>query len=258
MKLSGITNSLAITTPTLNSGRFFEQTVLSVESLTHQGATYIVFDSGSTDSTLEIAQRRKVPVSYCPPGNMYAAVNAGLSGMDVDWLTYLNSDDIIFSDSIMGALNEYGDCADIIYGDTDYIDSSGRFLFEKKAPKEKYLGDIFSLGVMPFAQPGTLFRRSVFEQLQGFSVKYRYCSDFDFFLRAFLQGFRFAYYRRSPIAAFRIHAEQFSHTMAEAMSVETRDIMHSHNIPVRRALFNVGKFMHRVDNLGTWISGKLR
>lgn len=258
MTFSCMTNSLGIATPTLNSGKFFEQTALSVESLTQQGATHVVVDSGSTDSTLEIAQRRNVSVSYCPPGNMYVAVNAGLSGIDLDWLTYLNSDDIIFSDSIMGALNKYGDCADIIYGDTDYIDSSGRFLFEKKAPKEKYLSDIFSLGIMPFAQPGTLFRRRVFEQLQGFSLNYRYCSDFDFFLRAFLQNFRFAYYRRSPTAAFRVHDAQFSHTMADAMSLETKDIMNSHNISVRRALFNVGKFMHRVDNIGTWISGKLR
>jgi len=251
-------HSLAIVTPTLNSGHFFEQTAASVRILKDYGATYCVVDSGSTDSTLEIARRWEVPVTYCPPGNMYAAVNAGLFGMHADWLTYVNSDDIVFPDSIIDALNEYGDCADIIYGNTDYIDCSGKFMYAKKAPKEKYLSDIFSLGIMPFAQPGTLFRKSVFDKLQGFSLNYRYCSDFDFFMRALLQGFRFAYYRQSPTAAFRIHSQQLSNTMAEAMSVEAKDILTSNKIPERRALFSYGKFMHRVDNIGNWISGKLR
>lgn len=203
--------SVCCVIPTLNSGRTLEFTLLSLQSQRSKALEIVVVDSGSTDETLAICARHGVTPLYVAPGNMYRALNAGLATSQADWFGYLNSDDLTYPGSLSRLLAEgIASEADVVYGDCDYLDAAGRFLHSFAAAQPTELLPLFRCRRMGFAQPASLFRRSVFLELKGFDESYRYRADADFFLRALLAGKRFARCPGPPVACFRIHEGQFS------------------------------------------------
>jgi len=216
---------LDIVTPTLDSERYLEETILSTRRLRDMGATHLICDSGSSDNTCSIIERHAIASVFHPAGNMYAAINFGFRQLTSEWLTYINSDDILYSEGVIGSLAKWGEDADIIYGNVDYIDSESRFLYGWLSPQSDELRGLFAGGVSALPQPGTLFRRSVWEALQGFAEEYRYSADLDFFRRGYVKRLRYRYYPGPPVAAFRIHDRQFSCVVPDKMGEERKRIL---------------------------------
>lgn len=213
------TSRIRCVVPTLNSASTLDTTLLSLRSQ-QTSAEIIVADSGSTDGTLEICHRWQAPVVYVPPGNMYKAINAGLRESKSEWLAYLNSDDWIYPDSF-ARLIERGEAtkADVVYGNCDYTDGQGRFVYSLAAAQPSHLLPLFRRRCMGFAQQAAIFRRSVYERLHGFDESFVYRGDGDFYVRALLAGLSFAHLDGPSVACFRLHEKQFSNrglTLTEA------------------------------------------
>ena len=203
--------TLCCVIPTLNSGQTLEFTLLSLQAQQLKSLEMVVVDSGSTDETLAICARYGVTPLYMAPGNMYRAINAGFATSRADWFCYLNSDDLTYPGSLSRLLAEgIATEADVVYGDCDYLDAAGRFLHSFAAAQPDELFSLFRCRRMGFAQPASLFRRSIFLELKGFDESYRYRADADFFLRALAAGKQFARCPAPPVACFRIHQGQFS------------------------------------------------
>lgn len=247
-----------IVTPTLNSDNYLEETILSTKHLRKTGSKHLVCDSGSSDSTLQILHRHNIPSIYCVPGNMYHAINAGIKTMDNDWCTYINSDDVVYHKGLLDALKTMGGDADVIYGNIDTMDEQGIFLYHFKSSPVNQIKELFGSGIMPFGQPGTLFRRFVWNKLKGFDEQYLYSSDYDFFMRAFLEGFRFKHYNHSPIAGFREHKNQFSHKALDRMRVERVAVSDSIGYKVNNLKKIIAKSRFRMNNFESYICRKLR
>lgn len=212
-------DSLTIVTPTLDSCNTIRATLESLRPLVEKGAEHIVVDSGSTDGTVEIAKQFGSEVLYHPPGNMYAAINTGMANAIGEWLTYINSDDLLFSDYVLEALEHPLEGATLIYGDIDFIDEQGRFLFSRRAPDPRHLSWLMRY-YNPFPQQGTLFRREAFDRLDGFNTQFRFAADLDFFVRCMLAGERFCKFRGKSVAAFRLLATQLSQSARAEMAPE--------------------------------------
>jgi glycosyltransferase involved in cell wall biosynthesis len=180
-------------------------------------------DSGSQDDTLRIAECYGVTVLFAEPGNLYRAVNAGLRRAQTEWLAYLNSDDWLYADSYR-QLIEAGETmqADVVYGNCDYVDGWGRFLYSFAAAQPDQLLALFRCARMGFAQPAAIFRRRLYAELQGFAEDFRYKADADFFIRALQAGKRFAHVDGPAVACFRLHAQQLSNRKAEEIELEGR------------------------------------
>ncbi len=208
--------TIGVVVPTWNSAATLDWTLLSLRSQQDCRVQIIVADSGSTDRTLEICKRWGVGSMYVPPGNMYRAVNAGMQLLSTDWLTYLNSDDIVYPSSY-ARLIELGNSsqADVVYGRSDYIDRDGRFLYSFSPAPPALLARLCRKGIMGFAQPAAIFRQNVFEALMGFSEDLRSISDFDFFSRAVKAGKVFASLSSPAVIAFRLHQNQLSRREAD-------------------------------------------
>jgi glycosyltransferase involved in cell wall biosynthesis len=217
---------LGIVVPTLNSAVTLPWTLCSLRSqkdITHE---IIVADSGSADGTLDICRSWGVPTVYVPPGNMYRAINHGLRQIDSEWVTYLNSDDIVYPLSyarLIARGDERG--ASLVYGDCDYVDYEGRFLFTVKSPSASWVPGMVRLspffgGRIGFAQPATIYRRSTYEDLEGFDERYSNIADYDFFFRLVTSGRPVAKLHRPSVAAFRLHASQLSHRTATNLKQE--------------------------------------
>ncbi len=216
-----MTPDLCCVVPTLNSAATLDMTLLSLHSQHQLNVKVVVADSGSTDGTLDICKRWQTPVIYVPPGNMYRAINTGLRGNDSEWLAYLNSDDWIYPDSF-ARLTAYGDAAnaDVVYGNCDYTDGQGRFVYSLAAAQPSHLLPLFRKRCMGFAQQAAIFRRRIFEQLSGFDESFVYRGDGDFYVRALLAGLSFSRVEGPSVACFRLHEKQFSNRGLELTEKE--------------------------------------
>src|SRR5207244_3580617 len=90
--------TLGVVIPTLEAAATLNWTLLSLSSQQNIRLRVVVVDSDSTDGTLEICDRWRLPVLHAPAGNMYRAVNRGMADLRTRWLTYLNSDDLVYAD----------------------------------------------------------------------------------------------------------------------------------------------------------------
>jgi glycosyltransferase involved in cell wall biosynthesis len=215
--------SLSIITPTLNCAATFEATLRAIAPLIEKGAEHIVVDSGSTDGTVQMAEASGAKVLTWPKGNMYAAINEGMREAKGEWLTYINGDDLLYADTVIECLDGAEDGTDLIYGNIDFIDEVGRFLFPLRSPSEKWIVS-FVRAYSPVPQQGTLFRRHVFEQLDGFDTQYRFAADFNFWVCALDAGFVFQKYTDRSVAGFRLMATQLSQSRKSEMAPEGRRI----------------------------------
>lgn len=250
--------SLDIITPTLNAGSYIEYCLLSTSNLRSVGGRHIVVDSGSTDETIKKVDSHGIERLFHPPGNMYSAINKGIHDCNSEWVTYINGDDMLFSDSVMDALKFYGKDHDVIYGNVDYIDPEGRFLHYWKSATPKHLPCLFANRIMPFGQQGTLFRRSLWEKIGGFDDNFKYSADFDFFLRAVKLKARFASWKKKPIAAFRIHPEQISQISADEMQAEGDLSLSKSALEVGLFQKSVAKLIMRGRNLESYLVRYMR
>jgi glycosyltransferase len=187
------------------------------------GAEHIVVDSNSDDGTCELAQAYGAHVIQFPKGNMYAAINEGMKMAKGEWLTYLNGDDIIYADTTCDALRNNSANADILYGDIDYLDAVGRFLFSWRYPSPRYLRALMAY-YCPFPQQGMLYRRNIYEKLGGYDTRYKFSADYDMCVRAALSGCRFVKYGPKTVAGFRLLPTQLSQSHKAEMAPEGQQI----------------------------------
>lgn len=245
---------LTIVTPTLNSAKTIRGTLESLRPLVEGGAEHVVVDSGSTDGTVEIAKQFGSEVLYHPPGNMYAAINAGMVQARGEWLTYINGDDLLFADYVLEALASRPEGTSVIYGDIDFIDEQGRFLFSRRAPDPRHLSWLMRY-YNPFPQQGTLFRHEAYHRVGGFDTQFRFASDLDFFVRCMLGGERFYKFRGKSVAAFRLLPTQLSQSSRMEMAPEGIQIRAKLSADLSRISRLVGRSLAGFYRVGTNLDG---
>lgn len=227
---------IGVVVPTLNSARTLPWTLCSLRAQRGVDHEIIVADSGSDDGTLELCKSWGVRTVYVPPGNMYRAINVGLREIDSEWVTYLNSDDIVFPHSYARLIAQgVRQHAYLVYGDCDFVDDEGRYLFTVKSPRAKWLPGMvrvspFFGGRIGFTQPAAILRRSTFEELEGFDERYSIIADYDFFFRLVTSGRGVARLQRPSVAAFRLHSSQLSRRMETNLREELVSFRRTRNV----------------------------
>jgi glycosyltransferase involved in cell wall biosynthesis len=244
---------LTIAIPTLNCLGTLRFTLESIRPLMQAGAKVVVADSYSTDGTPEYARHYGAEVVCVPKGNVSAALNAALSGADSEWLTCIPGDDLLYSDTVRRALSMVNPAADIVYGSIDFIDCEGRFIHGLQSLPERYLLAMAFNGTIPTPIQGLLFRQDVFRRLNGFDTNFHCAQDFDFSLRANIAGFKFWRITRPPIAAFRLHANQFSQRLLDVFLAEGRAAMKRSGVSASALARNRATAYYWMMNLPSYV-----
>lgn len=245
--------------PTLNSIATIEWTILNLLSLEKEGISpnILVVDSNSKDGTLSIIEKHRIRHVNFPKGNMYAAINFGLRTGESKWCTYINSDDIIFPHAFANLLKTAkSKMADIGYGNIDYIDQEGRFVHSWNSVPISQIPAIFDSKLSPVPQPGTIFRRELYQRLGGFNERFKYAADYDFFLRVYQKNAKFLKHNGNPVAAFRLHEHQVSRKYWSTMKKEAQEscsrliqrtsLMHRNYVRISMYLRNLPNYIIRI------------
>jgi len=175
---------LSVITIVYNNVKDIERTLLSVLNQTYPNIEYIVVDGLSNDGTLGIIMKyenRIAKFSSEKDEGIYDAMNKGLALASGDYVIFMNSGDEFFEADTVAAVFASAEDADIYYGETEMIDSSGLSLGQRrhKAPKQ-FTWRGFNLG-MSISHQAIYIKRSLIEP---YDRKYQLSADIDWIIRA--------------------------------------------------------------------------
>jgi glycosyltransferase involved in cell wall biosynthesis len=202
---------VSIVTPSLNQGRYVEETIQSVLAQSYPRTEHIVVDGGSTDETLDVL-RRYPHLKWIsePDAGQADAVNKGFAMATGTIFGWLNADDLYLPGAIstaVAALQESG-CG-LVHGGWRQIDEGGATIKDVAAVPFDYRRQLERENRV--AQPGAFFTREAFEAVGGLDTSYRYAMDYELWLKL---GARFDVCHVDAIlGAYRYHSE--SKTVAE-------------------------------------------
>jgi glycosyltransferase involved in cell wall biosynthesis len=174
---------LSIVVVSLNTKNQFLKTIKSINSQKYKNYEIIVVDGNSTDGTLEVIKKMKKNFSQIvieKDKGIYDAMNKGVQLASGNWIAFLNSGDIFYNSRVLLNIFKLPIAKkDIVYGDT---------LIKNKDLNYFAYSTIFSKKaiVMPFCHQSAIVKADIVKR-NKFSLKYKYSSDFDFFLRCFLR-----------------------------------------------------------------------
>lgn len=192
----------SVITPSLNQGRFIEDSIKSVLLQNYPLFEHIIVDGESTDNTIEII--KKYPhlkwISE-PDKGQSDALNKGLRIAKGDIICWLNSDDLLCENAfkIVNTFFNENLNKEIVIGDLLNIDENAKLLWRSEAFKVSLNGLLN--GSQCVQQPSTFFRRQVFKIIGNFDEGYHYCMDHEFWVRVAKQ-FEF-YTINMDLAMFR-------------------------------------------------------
>lgn len=196
---------LSIITPSFNQGRFLERTILSIASQYRSNIEHVVMDGGSQDETLQILKRYPhVTFVSEKDGGQAHAINKGLRMTSGEIIGWLNSDDIYYPETLQKVTTFFDRHPeiDILYGQAHHIDESDTIL--SPYPTQKWNMDALKKTCF-LCQPAVFWRRRLLDDIGYFNEALYYCMDYEFWLRAALQGARF-YYMQEFLAGSRWYA----------------------------------------------------
>lgn len=201
---------VSIITPSLNQGKYIEETIISVLNQSYSRIEYIIMDGGSTDATPDIVAKylkdpRLIWISEKDAGQ-YDAVNKGFARAHGDIIGWINADDIYTSDAVARIVEVFqtGDGIDVVYGR----------LYRFKG-NVKQLSIMFSrdfsytwLKRYCYTNPSATFIRSNVISKDGFilDVSIPTFGDWDWFLRMAKDKKRFVFLPQY-ITFFRTHSQ---------------------------------------------------
>jgi glycosyltransferase involved in cell wall biosynthesis len=217
------TLTFSIITPSLNQGRYIEETIKSV--LCQEGdfyIDYIIIDGGSTDNSIEIIKKyeqllkegrwpikcRGIKyrwVSERDKGQV-DAIEKGFAFAEGDVGAWLNSDDTYRSSNVFEVVEDNfikHPYVDVLTGDGDFIDENGA-KYGVHHVNEINIKELIYLDYH-ILQPATFMLKKVFKKERP-NHGYNYCFDAEYFIRLLLKGYTFK--KTNDIyACFRLYPE---------------------------------------------------
>lgn len=179
---------VSIVTPSWNSARFIEETILSVCRQDYPCVEHIVIDGGSTDETISILRKYSSVkwISERDKGQS-DALNKGFAMAAGEIVGWLNADDTYEPGAISTAvhflLTHRG--TNLVYSNCNVIDEHGNIKYTE-CPEDFQLARQVIRNLIP--QPTVFMRREFIQKLEGVDVSLHYVMDYDLWLRAGIIG----------------------------------------------------------------------
>ena len=187
-------------TVTYNAAAMVQRTLDSVLIQDYPHICHLIIDGASTDGTLQIVDDyvnrsnaaengHVVLVTSEPDSGIYDAMNKGLRSATGDYVCFLNAGDSLpTADTVTRFVVALGSQSPaVLYGNTDIVDSEGRFLHHRRlAPPEQLTWRSFRQGMLVCHQ--AFYVRADYAIATPYDLRYRYSADVDWCIRIMRQA----------------------------------------------------------------------
>lgn len=196
----------SIVTITYNAEKVLQRTLDSVRSQTYRDMEHLIVDGASTDGTLEMAREYEaraagyeVRVVSEPDRGIYDAMNKGLRLAKGDYIVFMNAGDSFHDERtlerVLGGNTELRNSETpelrpaVIYGDTDIVDSEGRFLRKRHlSVPDRLTWRSFRRGMLVCHQ--AFYARLDIARDIPYDLQYRHSADVDWCIRVMKEAER--------------------------------------------------------------------
>jgi len=198
---------ISIVTPSYNQGEFLERTILSVLNQNYPNLEYIIIDGGSTDGSVEIIKKYEKYLTYWvseKDKGQSDAMNKGFAIATGEWLTWLNSDDMLFSGILKNVEELINKNRQIrwIAGNIVWINSEDEII--KCRLGEKWNSLLPKLGILNLYGPTSFFTRDLLNEVGGIDESLKFQMDIDLWWKFYKRKEHF-FRLKKYTWAFRLH-----------------------------------------------------
>lgn len=176
-----------------NAERAVGRCIESVAGQDYANIEFVIFDGASTDRTIEILRAHDRDITFWasePDKGRADGFNKALAQATGDYLTVVMADDWLppdFVSASVAALKRHG--TDYVFGDCMLHTEDGSFLYRRVGNPDFAKRLRFWMTVN---SPGFMIRRAMLDDI-GLFADIAVASDYDWFLRAHIAGYRGAY-----------------------------------------------------------------
>lgn len=181
---------MTIITVTYNCELIIDMTMQSVLEQNYDNIEYILVDGASNDSTLKIIEsyaKENKNIKYISEKDdgIYDAMNKGIKMAKGEAIFFLNAGDVFFDNEVINKIaKEFSNSDyDIIYGDVLFLYKKRNFL-----QKIRYVNSFKLVTGTVICHQGIFAKRIVFEKYGYFDLKYKICSDLNWFVNCYING----------------------------------------------------------------------
>lgn len=235
--------TISIVTPSFNQAEFLERTIRSVLDQRHPNLEYVVADGGSTDGSGEIIRRYADRLAWWvsePDGGQYDAIDKGFAHTSGEIMAWINSDDMYLPWAFSVVAELFAAFPEIEWLTTltpAWFDEHDRVVMVQPVGQFGYTRKGFFRGETliergRFAkffiqQESTFWRRPLWERAGGhISTDYSLAGDFELWARFYRHAELYAV--TTPLAGYRSHERQKTHSGMDVYVAQGKEILRQH------------------------------
>lgn len=193
---------VSVVTITFNNYDELETTLKSLKDASNYQST--VINGGKCQKTKNFLIEQKINHISEPDEGISDAFNKGIEKSNADFVTYLNSGDVLIDNDYYHYAVEYfknNPQIDFIYAD---------ILFDHVKYGKIVVKPNQETGKTPFPHPSLIVRRSVFDKIGGFDKSLKVAMDFDFMYKIVSAKLQGHYYSKGPVVLMDGHGASSS------------------------------------------------
>lgn len=174
---------------TYNSGKYIEESILSILNQTLKDLELIIIDDCSTDNAPEIVEKysksdeRVVIIRNNINSGIAISRNNGIRLAKTDYVAIMDSDDMAYSQKLQiqyDFLRSHPKIAAVSSG-TEIIDENGKYLKSRIGLIDPDEIKFRILLRNPFINSSVLFRKNLFEEMGGYNREFEYSEDYSLY-----------------------------------------------------------------------------
>jgi glycosyltransferase involved in cell wall biosynthesis len=220
---------ISVVTPSLNQGRYLEDTIRSVLGQEYPNLEYIIIDGGSSDGSVAIIRKYEHRLAYwvseSDDGQAHA-INKGFCRATGDILAWLNSDDMY----LPGALAHAASMLDagqpqLLFGNCLHFTEGSKLAYGSNVRWGHEAQDLRLIDYI--VQPSTFWTREAWSRSGPLDQSLHFGFDWEWFIRAVNAGVVFRPDDK-VLALYRIHPAHKTATGGERRRRELASIYGRH------------------------------